>query len=125
MHGYRQTGIAKNVLILGSRGTGKSVLAKHLMSVLFQQGKLNFAYVNCRQHNTSFKILAYLLGLRHRGCSLDELWYKFEDASEDKIVFVLDEVDLMSDKDKHKNILYLIVCSQQKWHKLTPLVIAF
>lgn len=105
---YRQTGIANNVLILGSRGSGKSVLAKYLMKVLFQQGQINFAYANCRQHNTSFKILASLLGLRPRGCSLDELWYKFEDARQGKIVFILDEVDLMSSKDKNKDILYLI-----------------
>ena len=69
---YQQTGIANNVLILGSRGCGKSVLAKYLMKVLSQKGQLNFAYANCRQHNTSFKILASLLGLRPRGCSLDE-----------------------------------------------------
>jgi len=105
---YQQTGIANNVLILGSRGCGKSVLAKYLMKVLSQQGQLNFAYANCRQHNTSFKILAFLLGLRPRGCSLDELWQRFTDARKGKTIFVLDEVDLMSEKDKNKDILYLI-----------------
>jgi Cdc6-like AAA superfamily ATPase len=112
---YQQTGIANNVLILGSRGSGKSVLAKYLMKVLSQQDQLNFAYVNCRQHNTSFKILASLLGLRPRGCSLGELWQKFMDSRWGKIVFVLDEVDLMSDKDKHKDILYLISRSQNNY----------
>jgi Cdc6-like AAA superfamily ATPase len=105
---YQQTGIANNVLILGSRGCGKSVLAKYLMKVLSQQGQLNFAYANCRQHNTSFKILASLLGLRPRGCSLDELWQRFTDARKVKTIFILDEVDLMSEKDKNKDILYLI-----------------
>ena len=81
---YQQTGIANNVLILGSRGCGKSVLAKYLMKVLSQQGQLDFAYANCRQHNTSFKILAPLLGLRPRGCSLDELWQRFTDARKGK-----------------------------------------
>jgi len=105
---YQQTGIANNVLILGSRGCGKSVLAKYLMKVLSQQGQLDFAYANCRQHNTSFKILASLLGLRPRGCSLDELWQRFTDARKGKTIFVLDEVDLISEKDKNKDILYLI-----------------
>lgn len=105
---YQQTGIANNVLILGSRGCGKSVLARYLVKILSQQGRLEFAYANCRQHNTSFKILASLLGLRPRGCSLDELWQRFTDSRQGKIVFVLDEVDLMSEKDKHKDILYLI-----------------
>jgi len=105
---YKQTGIANNVLILGSRGSGKSVLTRYLMKVLSEKAQLDFAYANCRQHNTSFKILASLLGLRPRGCSLDELWHKFEDTHPGKTVFVLDEVDLMSDKDKHKDILYLV-----------------
>jgi len=105
---YQQTGIANNVLILGSRGCGKSVLAKYLMKVLSQEGQLDFAYANCRQHNTSFKILASLLGLRPRGCSLDELWQRFTDARKGKTIFVLDEVDLISEKDKNKDILYLI-----------------
>jgi Cdc6-like AAA superfamily ATPase len=73
---YRQTGIANNVLILGARGSGKSVLAKYLMNALSERGHIDFAYANCRQHNTSFKILASLLGVRPRGCSLDELWQK-------------------------------------------------
>lgn len=112
---YQQTGIANNVLILGSRGCGKSVLAKYLMKLLSQQGQIDFAYANCRQHNTSFKILASLLGLRPRGCSLDELWQRFMDSRPGKTVFVLDEVDLMSDKDKHKDILYLISRSQNNY----------
>jgi cell division control protein 6 len=105
---YAQTEIPNNILISGSRGSGKSVLAKYLMRLLFDSGPLDFAYVNCRQHNTSFKILAYLLGLKPRGCSLDELWLRFTDLKRKTTVFVLDEVDLMSDKDKHKDILYFI-----------------
>jgi len=112
---YQQTGIANNVLILGSRGSGKSVLAKYLMKVLYERGKIDFAYTNCRQHNTSFKILASLLGIRPRGCSLDELWYRLEDSNQSKIVFVLDEVDLMSEKDKNKDILYLISRSSNNY----------
>jgi len=105
---YQQTGIADNVLVLGSRGSGKSVLAKYLMKALSQKGGLCFAYANCRRHNTSFKILAGLLGVRPRGRSLDELWHSLEDSHRAKTVFVLDEVDLISEKDRHKDILYLI-----------------
>ena len=85
------------------------------MRVLSQQGGLDFAYVNCRQHNTSFKILAHLLGVRPRGCSLDELWHGFIDARQGKTVFILDEVDLMSEKDKNKDILYLISRSDRNY----------
>jgi Cdc6-like AAA superfamily ATPase len=105
---YQQTGIANNVLVLGSRGSGKSVLARYLMKVMVTEDGLNFAYANCRQYDTSFKIVAYLLGLRPRGCSLGELWQRFEDRHPGPVVFVLDEVDLISDRDKHKDILYLL-----------------
>jgi Cdc6-like AAA superfamily ATPase len=112
---YQQSGIANNVLVLGSRGCGKSVFAKYLMNVFSQTGKLEFSYANCRQHNTSFKILASLLGVRPRGCSLDELWQRFTDAAKDRTVFILDEIDLMSDKDKNKDILYLISRSSNNY----------
>ncbi|MCF7955463.1 MAG: AAA family ATPase [Phycisphaerae bacterium] len=105
---YNQTGIANNVVILGARGCGKSLSAKYLIQALAQQTDLNFVYVNCRQHNTSFKIIAHILDVRPRGVSLDELWQKFEVGNKDKTVFILDEIDLMSDKDRHKDILYLI-----------------
>ena len=104
---YHQTGIANNVIILGARGCGKSLSAKYLMHVLVQQTDLNFIYVNCRQHNTSFKIVAHILGVRPRGISLDELWQRFEFDNRGKTIFILDEIDLISDKDKHRDILYL------------------
>jgi Cdc6-like AAA superfamily ATPase len=105
---YQQTGIANHTLILGSRGSGKSLLARYLMTLLAEPDKLTFVYANCRQHNTSFKILAAIMGLRPRGCSLDELWLRFVDQQKGKVIFILDEIDLMSEKDKQKEILYLI-----------------
>jgi len=105
---YNQTGIANNVIILGARGCGKSLSAKYLMHALAPQTDLNFIYINCRQHNTSFKIIAHILDVRPRGVSLDELWQRFELGNKGKTVFILDEIDLMSDKDRHKDILYLI-----------------
>ncbi|MGD0572891.1 MAG: Cdc6/Cdc18 family protein [Sedimentisphaerales bacterium] len=105
---YQQTGIANNVLILGCRGSGKSVMAKYLINALSPQRKLAFAYVNCRQHNTSFKILASLLKVEPRGFSLDELWQRCTGSFKSKTVFILDEVDMISERDRHKDILYLV-----------------
>ena len=84
---YHQTGIANNAIILGARGCGKSLSAKYLMHALAQQTDLNFIYVNCRQHNTSFKIIAHILNVRPRGVSLDELWQRFELGNKGKTVF--------------------------------------
>ena len=112
---YQQTGISNHALILGSRGSGKSLLARYLMQVMAQPDQINFVYANCRQHNTSFKILASLLGVRPRGCSLDELWQCFTDNYRGKTVFILDEIDLMGEKDRQKEILYLISRSPQNY----------
>jgi len=105
---YRHTGIANNVLILGCRGSGKSLMARYLMNLLGGRGGLDFAYANCRQSNTSFSVLASVLGVRPRGVSLKELWSRFTDLHRGRLVFILDEIDLMSDRDKNKDILYLL-----------------
>ncbi len=115
---YQQTGIANNVLVLGSRGSGKSLSARYLMHFLSQEQQLQFVYANCRQHNTSFKILAHLLNLRARGRTLDELWYRFTDQNKAKTVFILDEIDLINDKDKRTDILYLISRSENNYQAI-------
>jgi cell division control protein 6 len=105
---YQQTGIANNVLILGSKGSGKSLLAKYLMKIMTNTETLNFLYVNCRNYNTTYKILAFVLQTRPRGIGLDELWQRFTRIHTAKTVFILDEIDLISEKDKNKDILYLL-----------------
>ncbi len=112
---YQQTGIANNVLILGSRGSGKSLSARYLMKLLSAQNQLKFVYVNCRHQNTSFKILSHLLGLRARGRTLDEIWCQFTDAYHGRTVFILDEIDLINDKNSRTDILYLISRSDRNY----------
>jgi cell division control protein 6 len=43
------------------------------------------------------------------------LWQRFENLHSGRVVFVLDEVDLISEKDKHKDILYLISRSTKNY----------
>jgi Cdc6-like AAA superfamily ATPase len=105
---YQQTGIANNVLILGSKGSGKSLLAKYLIKIMANKKTLNFLYVNIRQHNTTYRILSFVLQTRPRGVSLDELWQRFTNIHTGKTVFILDEIDLISEKDRNKDILYLL-----------------
>jgi cell division control protein 6 len=80
-----------------------------------QRGGADVLYVNCRAHNTSFKVLASLLGVRPRGCSLDELWQRFCERYRRRLILVLDEVDLLSDKDRHKDLLYLLARSSRNY----------
>jgi len=114
---YAATGIPNHLLIFGSRGSGKTLMVKYVSQLLSHQDhdRLTFAYANCRHHNTSFKILAKLLHARPRGCSLDELWDRFCRQHAGRVVFVLDEVDLISDKDRNKDILYLISRSSENY----------
>ena len=105
---YEKTGIPNNQLVIGTRGSGKTVILRCLMGLMKGKKELVFKYVNCRTHNTSFKILAETLGVKPRGCALSELWHRFQQSNPGKCVVVLDEIDLLSDKDRNKDILYMI-----------------
>jgi Cdc6-like AAA superfamily ATPase len=106
------SGIATNFAIIGSRGSGKTLTMKYLSQIIPKQTGLDMHYVNCRHHNTSFKILSKLLNKNCSGLSLDKLFELFSQLFTDKTVFVLDEIDLMSPKDKNRDILYLLSRSE-------------
>lgn len=112
---YLKTGIANHMFVFGSRGCGKTLMIRYLQRILAAKHKATVLYVNCRQHNTSFKILAHLLGVRPRGCSLDELWSRFASRHPRQLILILDEVDLLSDKDRHKDLLYLLARSPNNY----------
>ena len=105
---FEVSGIPTHMAIIGSRGSGKTLSLKFLAELLRQKTKLALRYVNCREHNTSFKVLAHLLGVQARGASLTELFERFHGESGDRTILILDEVDLMSQKDRRREILYLL-----------------
>jgi Cdc6-like AAA superfamily ATPase len=61
------SGIPTHHAIIGSRGSGKTLTVRFLQRLVPQQTDLRFLYANCRTHNTSFKILAHLLGGERTG----------------------------------------------------------
>ena len=105
---YEKTNIPNNLVVYGSRGSGKTLSMQYLKKVLETKSELKILYANCRNHNTSFKILAYFTGIKPRGTSLSEVFDRFSRQYSRKTVVVLDEIDLMSEKDRNKEILYLL-----------------
>lgn len=105
---YERSHIPTNILAFGSRGCGKTLTLKYLQRLFDEtEGDTQLLYVNARENNTSFKMLAHLLGVTPRGVSLSELFNKFRKTYSAPTVIVIDEVDFISEKDRHKEILYL------------------
>jgi Cdc6-like AAA superfamily ATPase len=107
------TGVPTHQAIIGSRGSGKTLTYKYLQQVIPAETGLSIRYVNCRHHNTSYRILANLLGERVAGASLTELFNRFMQRLSGRTAVVLDEVDLMSPKDTRREILYLLSRSER------------
>ena len=110
---FEVTGLPDHHAIIGSRGSGKTLTMKWIQKVIPANTELDVVYANCREHNTSFKIFAHLLDVQARGASLSELYERFCKTSGPKTVVVLDEIDLMSIKDKRREILYLLSRSEK------------
>lgn len=101
-------GIPTHQMVIGSRGSGKTLTLRYLERLIPSQTGLHVRYANCRQQNTSFKVFAHLLEKDVAGASLSQLYERFVRTSAPKTVVVLDEVDLMSPKDPRREILYLL-----------------
>ena len=112
---FEVTGLPDHHAVIGSRGSGKTLMLKYLQRVVPQHADLDAVYVNCRHQNTTFKILAHLVDGETGGFSLPELYERFLAKHRKKTVVILDEIDLMSPKDKRREILYLLSRSEQPY----------
>ena len=112
---YHQTGIPRNLVVVGPRGCGKTLTFQHLAKALKAKLGLPFHGVNCRIHNTSFKILANILKLTPRGYAYPELCARFEQMIPGPAVIVLDESDMLSEKDTRKDVLYFLSRSSMRY----------
>jgi len=112
---FESTGLVEHQAIIGTRGSGKTMTVKHLQRMLQQSADLDVFYVNCREHNTSFKIFAHFLGVQPRGVGLEELYERFRQATTRRTVVILDEIDLMSLKDRRREILYFLSRSDRPY----------
>ncbi|RLE57866.1 MAG: cell division control protein Cdc6 [Thermoprotei archaeon] len=94
-----------NVIVYGPTGTGKTVCVLLVLRKLVEEsrGGVISLYVNCRQYDTSYRVLTELcrqLGLHvpNSGLSTGEVLRRFSDGIEEygKVaIVVLDEVDVL------------------------------
>jgi Cdc6-like AAA superfamily ATPase len=113
---FKVSGIPTNMSIIGSRGSGKTLTLQYLRKMMEKRKGLDMVYVNCRHHNTSFKIFSQLLGQENvAGSSLVNLYERFVREYPRKTVIILDEINLMSPKDKNREILYFLSRSEKPY----------
>ena len=106
-----------NVFIYGLTGTGKTAVTKYVLRKLMEKGngRIEYVYVNCRQNNTSYRVLAELgkfLGIKipFTGLALGEVMKRIIHGLERKsriLIVVLDEVDNLV-KRNGDDVLYFL-----------------
>ncbi len=106
-----------NVFIYGLTGTGKTAVTKYVLRRLERKAseRVAYAYVNCRQNNTNYRVLAELVRALGRpvpftGLSTAEVLRRFVEALERSrrvMIVVLDEVDYLV-KSSGDGVLYYL-----------------
>ena len=107
-----------NIFIYGKTGTGKTAVAKYVLSHLESKAKeygapVRFCYVNCRMTGSEYRIFASLsqslgLSIPFTGLSVGEVFERFRnglDSSRTIFIVVLDEIDALI-KDRGDSLLY-------------------
>lgn len=107
-----------NIFIYGKTGTGKTAVAKYVLSHLESKAReygaqVRFCYVNCRMTGSEYRVFAALsqsvgLSIPFTGLSVGEVFDRFRtglDQSRIIFIIVLDEVDALI-KDRGDAFMY-------------------
>ena len=107
-----------NIFIYGKTGTGKTAVAKYVLSHLECKAKdygaqVKFCYVNCRMTGSEYRVFASLsqsvgMTIPFTGLSVGEVFDRFRtglDASRIIFIVVLDEIDALI-KDRGDAFMY-------------------
>lgn len=107
----------RNLLIYGAPGIGKTAAVKHVLNELEEQtDEIHTIYVNCWQHNTSYKIFVDIceqLGYRFTQNKKTSELFKVATGLINKksAVFVFDEID----KAEEFDFIYVLI--EEVFHK--------
>jgi cell division control protein 6 len=118
-----------NIFIYGKTGTGKTAVAKYVLSHLESKAKeygaqIRFCYINCRMTGSEYRVFAALsqsvgLSIPFTGLSVGEVFDRFRtglDQSRIIFIIVLDEVDALI-KDKGDAFMYELTRINETLHK--------
>jgi cell division control protein 6 len=118
-----------NVFIYGKTGTGKTAVAKHVLSHLEAKAKefgarVRFCYVNCRMTGSEYRIFANLgqcigITVPFTGLSVGEVFDRFRNGLDDSstiFIVVLDEVDALI-KERGDGVLYELTRINETLHR--------
>ncbi len=107
-----------NIFIYGKTGTGKTAVAKHVLSHLEFKAKeygaqVKFCYINCRMTGSEYRVFAALsqsvgMTIPFTGLSVGEVFDRFRaglDSSRIIFIIVLDEIDALI-KDRGDAFMY-------------------
>uniref|UniRef100_A0A7C4B9J3 ORC1-type DNA replication protein n=1 Tax=Thermofilum pendens TaxID=2269 RepID=A0A7C4B9J3_THEPE len=106
-----------NVFIYGLTGTGKTAVTKYVLRKMKEKAPqaVEYAYINCRQNNTSYRVLAELakhVGVKipFTGLALGEVMKRLLHGLERRsyvLIVVLDEIDNLV-KRQGDDVLYFL-----------------